>query len=196
MKFKQFAVFVVIGLFAATVWSGEDSHQKIEIKVISDDGGDRTHFVLDSDELGFNLHEMQVGENQSIVDKEGRAVLITRTEAGFSIDVDGKTIEMPAFDELHEKNVWINKGEFAPDVDVDVRVMHKGMGMHPGMASHAMMEGEGVMIISGKEIDAATQQVIRIALESAGHESVHFAGGGEGGPHQIHVIEKMVEVID
>lgn len=196
MKFKQFAVFVVIGLFAATVWSGEESHQKIEIKVISDDGGDRTHFVLDSDELDFNLHDMQVGENQSVVDKEGRAVLITRTEDGFSFEVDGKTIDMPAFDELHEKNVWINKGEFAPDVDVDVRVMHKGMRMHPGMAPHAMMEDEGVMIISGKEIDAATQQVIRIALESAGHDSVHFVGGGEGGQHQIHVIEKVVEVID
>ena len=196
MTFKQFAVFVVIGLFATTVWSGEESHQKIEIKVISDDGGDRTHFVLDSDELGFNLHDMQVGENQSVVDKEGRAVLITRTEDGFSFEVDGKTIQMPAFDGSHEKNVWVSNGEFAPDVDVDVRVMHKGMRMHPGMAPHAMMGDEGVMIISGKEIDAATQQVIRTALESAGHESVHFVGGGEGGLHQIHVIEKVVEVID
>lgn len=194
MKFKQFAVIVVMGLFAATVWSGEESHQKIEIKVISDDGGDSTHFVLDSDELGFNLHDMQVGENQSVIDKEGRAVLITRTENGFSFEVDGKTIEMPAFDGLHEKNVWVSKGEFAPDVDIDVRVMHKGM--HPGMAPHMMMGDEGVMIISGKEIDAATQRVIRTALESAGHESVHFAGGGEGGPHQIHVIEKVVEVTD
>jgi len=194
MRFKQFAVFVVIGLFAATVWSGEESHQKIEIKVISDDGGDRTHFVLDSDELGFSLHDMQVGENQSIVDEEGRAVLITRTEDGFSFEVDGKTIDMPAFDDLHEKNVWVNKGEFTSDIDV--RVMHKGMGMHPGMAPHAMMEDEGVMIISGKEIDAATQQVIRTALESAGHDSVHFAGGGEGGLHQVRIIEKVVEVTD
>jgi len=93
-------------------------------------------------------------------------------------------IDMPAFD------------EFAPDVYVDVRVMHKGMGMHAGMAPHAMMEDEGVMIISGKEIDAATQQVIRTALESAGHDSVHFAGGGEGGLHQVRIIEKVVEVTD
>jgi len=125
MRFKQFAVFVVIGLFAATVWSGEESHQKIEIKVISDDGGDRTHFVLDSDELGFSLHDMQVGENQSIVDEEGRAVLITRTEDGFSFEVDGKTIDMPAFDDLHEKNVWVNKGEFTSDIDV--RYRHAGI---------------------------------------------------------------------
>jgi len=196
MKFKQCAVIVVMGLFATTVWSGEENHQKIEIKVISDDGGDRTRFVLDSDDLGFNLHDMQVGENQSVVDKEGRAVLITRNEDGFSFEVDGKTIEMPAFDGLHEKNVWVSKGEFAPDVDVDVRVMHKGMGMHPGMAPYVMMEDEGVMIISGKEIDAATQQIIRTALESAGHESIHFVGGGEGRPHQVHVIEKVVEVSD
>ena len=167
MKFKQFAVFVVIGLFAATVWSGEETHQRIEVKVISDDGGDRTHFVLDSDELGFSLHDMQVGENQSVVDKEGRAVLITRTEDGFSFEVDGQIIDMPAFD-----------------------------GMHPSMAPHAMMADEGVMIISGKEIDEATQQVIRTALESAGHEGVHFVGGGDGGPHQVRVIKRVVEVSD
>lgn len=194
MKFKQFAVFVVIGLFATTVWSGEERHEKIEVKVISDGGSDGTHLVLDSEELGFNLQDMQVGENQSVVDKDGRAVLITRNEDGYSFEVDGKTIDMPAFDGHVEKKVWVRKGGSAPEVDV--RVMHKGDGMHPGMAPHAMMEDGGVMIISGKEIDAATQQLIRTALESAGHESVHFAGGGEGGPHRIHVTEKVVEVSD
>lgn len=194
MKFKQFAVFVVIGLFASTVWSGEKAHQKIEVKVISDDGEGQTHLILDSDELGFNLHEMQVGENQSIVDKDGRAVLVTRNENGFSFDVDGKTIEMPAFDGLHENNVWISDGGSAPEVDVQIRTLGGGMGRHHGMAPRAMFAEEGVMIISGKKIDDATQQVIRTALESAGHESVHFAGGDEGGAHQIHVVKEMVEV--
>ena len=194
MKFKQFAVIVVMGLFATAVWSGQDDHRKIEVNVMSDDGHGQTHFVLDSEDLGFSLHEMQVGENQSVVDDEGRAVLITRNEDGFSFEVDGKTIEMPGLGGLHEKNVWVSKGEFATDADIDFRVMHEGMGMHHGMAPRAMMAAEGVMIISGKEIDEATQQIIRTALESAGHDSVHFAGGHEGGPHQIRVIEQVVEV--
>ena len=194
MKFKQFAVLVVIGLFATTVWSGEKQHQKIEVKVISDGGEGQTHLILDSDELGFNLHEMQVGENQSIVDKEGRAVLVTRTEDGFSFEVDGKTIDMPAFDGLHEKNVWISDDGSAAEVDVQIRTMGGGMGKHHGMAPRAMFAEEGVMIISGKKIDEATQQIIRTALESAGHESVHFAGGDEGGPHKVHVVRKVVEV--
>ena len=196
MRIKQLTMLAVIGLFATAVWSGEEMHHTMKIAIVEADGDSETRIELDSDELGFNLHDMRVGENQSVVDKEGRAVLITRTEDGFSFEVDGQTIDMPAFDGLHEKNVWVSKGEFAPDVDVDVRVMHEGMGMHPGMAPHAMMADEGVMIISGKEIDEATQQVIRTALESAGHEGVHFAGGGDGGPHQVRVIKKVVEVSD
>ena len=164
MKIKQIALFVVIGLFASTVWSGEPVHQKVKIDVIADDDDGETRLTIDSDALDFNLHEMQVGENQSFVDKDGRAVLVTRTEEGFSFEVDGKTIEMPAFDGHH------------------------------GMAPRAMFAEEGVMIISGKKIDDATQQIIRAALESAGHESVHFAGGDEGGPHRVHVVKKVIEV--
>jgi hypothetical protein len=50
------------------------------------------------------------------------------------------------------------------------------------------------MIFSGKTIDEATQQIIRTALESAGHDNVHFAGGDDGGPHRVHVVKKFVEV--
>ena len=194
MRFKQFAVIVVIGLFASTVWSGEEMHHKVEIKVISDDDDGETHLVLDSEDLGFNLHDMQIGENQSVVDKDGRAVLVTRNEDGFSFEVDGKTIDMPALDGLHEKNVWISKSDGAPDVDIEIRTLAGGMGKHHAMAPMAMFDEEGVMIISGKEIDAATQQIIRTALESAGHESVYFSGGHEGGRHQLHVVKKVVEV--
>ena len=189
MKIKQLAVFVVIGLFATTVWSGEKAHHEMKIAIVELDGDDEIRIELDSDELGFNLHDMQVGENRSIVDKEGRSILVTRGEENFTFEVDGKTIDMPAFDGHDGANVWVSKGDFTSDVDVDVRVMHDGMApMAMGM--------EGVMIVSEKEIDEATQQIIRTALESAGHEKVHFAGGHEGGPHQVHVIKKVVEVSD
>ena len=190
MRVKQLTMLAVIGLFATTVWSGEEMHHTMKIAIVEADGDSETRIELDSDDLGFSLHEMQVGENRSIVDKEGRSILVTRGEENFTFEVDGKTIEMPVFGGHDGANVWVSKGEFESDVDVDVRVMHDGM------APHAMFAEEGVMIISGKEIDEATQQVIRTALESAGHDKVHFAGGREGGPHQVHVIKKVVEVSD
>jgi len=187
MRIKQLTMLAVIGLFATAVWSGEEMHHTMKIAIIEADGDSETRIELDSDELGFNLHEMQVGENRSIVDKEGRSILVTRGEDNFTFEVDGKTIDMPLFDGHDGRNVWVSKGDFAPDVDFDVRVMHHGSGP-------MVMGLEGVMIVSENEIDAATQQIIRTALESAGHENVHFAGGHEGGPHQVHVIKKVVEV--
>lgn len=165
MKIKQITLLAITSLFAVVAFAGDKSHHKMEIKVVSDDGDGETHVVLDSDDMDFDMHDMQVGENQSIVDKSGRPVLITRTEDGFALDVDGKTVEMPMIKAPHDR-----------------------------MAPRAKMKSEGVMIISGKEIDEATQQVIRSALEAAGHESVHFAGGHDGGPHEVRVVTKVVEV--
>jgi hypothetical protein len=191
MTAKQIATLLATVLFAAAAYAGEKGDHKMEIKVITDDGDGETHLVLDSDDMGFKLHDMQVGENRSIVDKEGRSILVTRGEDGFSFDVDGKTIEMPLFEGHEDGNVWVSKGDHA--TEVDVRVMR--MGDHGGKGLHRMKGGDqGVVIFSGKEIDEATQQLIRTALESAGHENVHFAGGDNGGPHGVHVIEKVVEV--
>ena len=203
MKAKQIATIVATILFATAAYSGEKNHEKIEIKVIADGEESGTHFVLDSDDLDFDLHEMQVGENRSIVDKEGQSVLVTRTEGGFTFNVDGKTIDILAPESHGDRQVWVSKGDHMESVDVDVHVMHDGEAPHAmrtkrhkmAMAPH--MKGmEGVMIISDKEIDEATQQLIRTTLESAGHESVHFAGGHDGGLHQVHVIKKVVEVTE
>lgn len=185
MNAKQTATLLATFLFAAAAYAGEKDHQKIEIQVIADDGVGETHLTLDSDDLGFSLEDMQVGENHSVTDNAGRPVLITRTDDGYSFDVDGKTIDMPAFGKHRDHgdaNVWISKGDMAP---------------HEGGAPHVMiekMDGEGVMIFSGKEIDGATQQIIRTALESAGHENVHFAGGDGDAPHGVHVVKKVVEI--
>lgn len=179
MNIKQISVCAAMILYGTAAFSGEDQHSKIEIKVVSDDNHGNTRLVLDSDEMNFDLHDMQVGENQSVVDKEGRPVLITRNEDGFEFQVDGKTIDMP---------------DFTQESDVDVHVMRRHVGNAP--APHAMTGMEGVMIISGAEIDDATQQIIRTALESAGHDSVHFADGHGGAPHQVKVVSKVIEVSD
>jgi hypothetical protein len=192
MNAKQTATLLATFLFAAAAYAGEKGQHKIEIQVIADDGDGETHLTLDSDDLGFSLEDMQVGENRSITDKAGRPVLITRTDDGYSFDVDGKIIDMPALGKHRDHgdaNVWISKGDMAPHADVDVHVMHDSAASNVVIDT---MDGEGVMIFSGKEIDDATQQIIRTALESTGHESVHFAGGDGDAPHGVHVFKKII----
>jgi len=185
MNLKEATVLIAVGLFATAAYSGEQMHHKVEVVVVGADNDGETRIVLDSDALGFDLHDMPVGENQSIVDKEGRAIMVTRTEDGLTFEVDGKTINMPYFEGQDGANVWIGDGDHTSEFDV--HVMHDGMSMNS-------VEMEGVMIFSGKEIDAATQQVIRTALESAGHNEVSFAGGDEHGQHNVRVIKKVVKV--
>lgn len=195
MKAKQIATILATVLFAAMAFAGDKKQHEMKIELITDDGDDATHLTLDSADLGFNLHDLEVGETRSVVDKEGRPIQISRNEEGFAIDVDGKTIDMPAFDGPHGKgNVWVMKGDHGDNIDIDVEMLHEGGSGHHMMKTK-VMGAEGVMIISDKEVDEATQAVIKAALESAGHEGVHFAGGyGEGGPHKVHVVKKVVEV--
>lgn len=183
MNLRNLALLVAFLGLATAALAGEDARTKMKIAVIEGDGEGETRIELDSDELGFNLHDMQEGENRSIVDKNGRSILVTREADGFSFEVDGKTIKMPAFHGRHHGPVWID-GE-----DVDVHVMRdmKFKGMH---------DPNHIMIMSGKPIDEATQQAIKSLLESAGHDSdVRFVDreSRPGGPHRIKLIEKKIE---
>jgi len=189
MKIKQIAVFVAMALFAVAASSGEEVRHKMAIAVVESDGDNEMLIELDGADI--DLHNMQVGENRSIVDDNGRSILVTREEEGFSFNIDGKTIEMPALMNHEEGNVWISDDDHMKNITVDVQMLHGDM------AAGSMMDSETVMIISGKEIDASTQDVIRVALQTAGHESVEFIGGGEErGPHGVHVVRKVVEVAD
>jgi hypothetical protein len=176
MTTRQIALLLATVIFGAAAYAGDPGHQKVEIRVIADDGDGETHLALDSDDLDFDLHEMQVGENRSIVDKEGRTVLVTRTEDGYSFDIDGKTIDMPLIGAHGGKMEWTIDSEH-----------DKHMGPPPTMFD------DGVVIVSDKEIDTATQEIIRNALQAAGHENVHFADKPEGGPHRVHVVKEVVE---
>lgn len=187
MKFKQIAVLFATVLFAAAAYSGDKHHAKMEIKVIAEHGDGETRIVIDSDDLDFDLHDMQIGENHSIVDKEGRSILVTRVEDGLTFEVDGKMIEVPLFGGHDGMHVWAAAADVDHVSDIDVHVMRVGM-------TADAMAMDGVMIFSGKEIDEATQQVIRVALESAGHANVRFAGGDDGGPHHVRVIKKLHEI--
>lgn len=186
MKLQYFALLAAFLGLATAALAGEDAKTKMKIAVVEGEGEGETRIELDSDELGFNLHDMQEGENRSIVDRNGRSILVTREADGFSFEIDGKTIKMPAFHGHHHGPVWIN-GEGVDDVDVHVmRDMRVG----------TMHDSNHVMIMSGKPIDETTQQAIKSLLEQAGHDSdVRFIDreSRPGGPHRIKVIEKKIE---
>ena len=182
---KTIMSVVAIGLFGAAL-AQEETHVKIEYSG-NDGDHDAMRIVLDSDERGFNLHDMQEGENRSVVDKEGRTILVTREADGFVFDVDGKSVKMPMLHGEHGTIAMVN-GDHVEDVDV--RVLHHSSDMATPVMG-------GTMIITPKPVDEATQQAIRSLLESAGHDSeVHFIDheSSDGGPHQVKVVKK-VEVI-
>lgn len=114
---KVMTSLIAIGLFGAALAQDET---RIKIDVKTDDGsGDGVHIALGAGDLGVNLHEMQEGENQAIVDEQGRTILITREADGFRFDVDGKSIKMPLIDGNHETMVKLH-GEHRKNVDVHI----------------------------------------------------------------------------
>jgi hypothetical protein len=180
------------GLITIAFAEGEPTTQMvISIDDESGDGGIQLNFG--SDDLGFNLHDMQEGENRSFIDKSGRSILITREADGLRFDVDGKTINMPFFDGEHHGAMLAGFGDHE---NINMHVIHDAS--MAGMRTVSGVEAvQGVTIVSEKTIDDATQQEIKSLLESAGYgDEVLFLGAGDGpdGIHGVRVIKKTVEV--
>lgn len=189
MKIRKLSlVLAALGL-ATVALGGEHMQTRVAFAVVDSDSHGDFYLQLDSDDLGFDLHDMQEGENRSIVDQSGRSILVTREADGYRFDVEGRTIKMPLFDHELHSTVWMIDSD-GSDFDFDIDVMH-----HTSIAAaHGL---DGVMIVSQKPIDEATQQAIKSMLQSAGHgDEVSFidTDGSHGGPHMIKVIEKKVEV--
>lgn len=189
MKYRILVVASALAAIAMSANAGEKRDMEISIATIDDATQEEVRVELDSKTLGFDLHDMQVGENRAVVDKNGQNVLITREADGFKFDVDGKTIDMP----LHHGGPGGHHKAFAhgPDGDKEIRIMRMHGGpMPPGGPG-------GVVIMSGEPIDEATQQSIKALLESAGHDSeVHFIEHSmtKHDDGENVVIEKRVEV--
>ncbi len=177
---------VAIGL-AGSALAGEDVRMQMKIEVIDGEGNDGVHFAIDSGNLDFDLAEMQEGESRSIIDEDGRSILITRQADGYSFNIDGKIIELPGLmGDDHHGMVWMGDGD---DSDIDFHVLHDSNFTF-------MHETNETMILSPKPIDEATQQAIKSLLESAGHDGeVNFIDRSDahGGNVMIKRVEKIVE---
>lgn len=73
---------------AAGVGAEEAAERQTKIKLMVDREGAMERLEL------VDLHEMEVGESRSLSTESGRPVTVTRDEAGFEVDVDGKKIRV------------------------------------------------------------------------------------------------------
>ncbi len=182
MRYLSLAGLLLSGFAVA----GDTEHVRMKFE-INDESGNVVS--IDSDTMDFDMTEMQVGENRSFVDDAGRNVLMTRTESGFELNVDGKTVELPHFDgamRFHEEAIV--EGALAEEIaaqiagsfDVDTDVTF-------GPAS------DGFLMLTDEAIDPETQQAIRDALAAGGYDSdVKFVeSDGHAAMHRaVHVIKK------
>ena len=190
---------VLLASIAATAETEVETIHEQKLMIAIDDGTDHGQVFIDLDGgEALDIGGMQLGETRSVVDQNGRAVMVTRTESGFEIDVDGKKIDIPE-----------NSDSIASSVASSVADVHKDV--HVEVASDVYVEHHGsannITIISGSAIDDTTKESIRSVLTSSGHDGdVVFLDGnsaialqgastashGDGERRRIKIISKEI----
>ncbi|MBT8091652.1 MAG: hypothetical protein KJN77_01360 [Gammaproteobacteria bacterium] len=183
MNSSKYAVLIWAFLLATAAVAGDEQRTKIAIAVEGDAPGEQS-FHFDSEESGFDLGSLAIGESRVWTDESGNVANIMRTSDGYEIDVAGEKIVL-------DERV----GEGMSDIDsgVEVEEVRKIKMIRKG-------GGSDVTIISTEPVDDATRQRIREALQDSGNNSeVEFIDGSGPGAHgeshaqghrEIHIIRK------
>ncbi len=154
-----FRLTLGLGLLALALpgLADDGAETRYDVKIVTVDGDETVNVAFSSDDMGFDIAEMQVGENRSFTDDQGRNILVTREDSGFRLDVDGKTVEIPEIGGIH------GMADIDDDVDMDRQDRVERIGP------------EGITILSDRTIDDATRQSIESVLRSAGYDdAVNF----------------------
>ncbi len=169
----------------------------IEVALDDDQSGEQL-FRFDSQDAGFNLHDMQVGESRTITGESGETALVVRTEDGFEFDVNGKKIKMGDVGGSHGV-AMVHREHYADalvNVDEDVHVAHAIKVVRVGGAD----DDNIATIITNDSLDEATQQQIRDVLSTSGHAGevtfidTNSAHGDYAGMKRVHIIKQEVDV--
>jgi hypothetical protein len=88
-------IFFALMLSAATLASEKQRHVRIHVDAQEGHGTNIQSFRFDSDETGFDLEELQLGESRAYVDEDGNNLFVVRTENGFDFDINGRKFSMP-----------------------------------------------------------------------------------------------------
>lgn len=198
MNLRAVGVLFWTCLIGTAAIAGEEYRTRIEIAV-DDDASGQQSFLFDSQAAGFDLDSMVVGETRMLTDEFGRTADLRRTDDGFEIDVNGKTVDLPdlhgtGLHGAHEVKMRVAGTDTDAVVVTDARKVKIIKSEHD----------DGVTMISGSEIDAATRERIREALQAGGHDGdVLFVDGSEfdaDNDHQVHgrhgvrIIKQEVDV--
>ena len=103
MQAKSIAALTLAFAISVAAIAGEKEKEHIVLKI--DDGSGPVTVDFDSDETGFTMDELQLGESRTWVDENGSTTIVTRTEDGIEFNVDGEKINIDdlAGEQQHEE---------------------------------------------------------------------------------------------
>ncbi len=148
---------LLASLFPALAVAGQAHQQKLVIAI--DDGTEDGQVFINVDDAqdAIDIDKLQVGESRSIVDEQGRSILLTKTETGLDLNVDGRVIALPSYDDAQAD---LEAAGVHPDSDVEIERRIR--------VERTIDGGDPVTIISNGVIDDATKEQIRSILSSSG----------------------------
>lgn len=154
MKFILSAAAVVLALSSTAVLAKD-----VIVIDIDDSNNSNTHLRLDSEELGYSPSDLAIGESRTHVTEDGKTVVMTRTEEGLDINVDGEDLDLPP-------------------IPADAK--HGHMGDHHKKMRHKM-DDDSIAVISHGELTDDQIAAIKQAMVSAGFDEskVHVMDGSK-----------------
>ena len=121
VKIKKYAVLLWAFLLATAAVAGEEHRTHIKI-ALDDDGSGQQSFMFDSDDADFDLQSLAVGETRAVTDASGNVANISRTEAGFEVEVAGETIVLGDLGAEEDFAMHMHDDAHAIDIDTDVMI--------------------------------------------------------------------------
>jgi hypothetical protein len=186
MKIVKLVMLATAMIYSAAI-AADEVERKMAVKVVvAGDGADESSdFSWTSDNMDFDMQDLAVDETWALESASGRDVSVTRSENGFSFEIDGKTVEMPDIGAHGTHMAFVNADDM--DHEIDIEVMGDGHAMSP----HRQ---DGVTIISSKPLDTSVRESIKSVLISAGNgDEVTFIDGSAEGK-RVFMMKKKVEV--
>lgn len=163
--------FGALGMSSLSLMASE-IEKHVMIKIDKTDSHDTAiNFNIDGATESFSLPELQPGESKVITTESGNNITVTKTDSGITLDVDGKSIQLPSF-----------SGKL-------------GAKIHRSAPLHQFHQNS--IQISGVKLDENQKQIIQNAFSAAGIDQkihfseekfVFFSEDSMGGNHEVRQI--------
>lgn len=167
---------------AVSTFAGPQVEEKVMVKVVTDSGDTET----------IQIENLAIGEHDYYVTESGKEVYIERNDSGYTIDVDGETIDVntPHMETgSHHKRIMLHEG------DISNAEIQEKLAAH-GIVLDDLSDGKkNVMIISG-DGDVAhfddTNEMVFMDESGERHVIVKKAVLGDEGAHWISNVEECI----